>query len=217
MRWAIIGVAAVVLAGLTVAAWLLLASPGAPGAGMPATAPSSGASAGTPSDDDDAPPASDDGSSTETTPNAGPSPDSAPVDGSEVLPPADSAAPSNRLPPLPQPTPLVEAPLPENASARGKLVDGFPAVVAGPAPGDDVLESSITSDGTTMQAALTARTDDSPDAVAEHYRATWSTLGLAPTAGETVSATDPFTSVTLAITESGTGTVYTVFATLRTE
>lgn len=210
MRWSIIGVTAVVLAGLTAAAWLLLAPPGVPGASVsatPETPPVDGAH--------------DEGSPSENTPSSspdpGPSPGAAPVEGSEVLAPTDSTPPLHRLPALPQPTPMVHAPLPVNASARGEVVTGFPTAVAGPRAGDDVLDSSLTSDGDTMQAALTARTDATPEDVAAHFRSAWGALGLTPTGGDQIAASDPFTSVTLAVHESGTGTVYTVFATLRTE
>lgn len=195
MRWTLATVGAVVTVGL-VAAAILFFTPPAPQPGSAATATAS---------------------ATPTT--AGPRPDATPVDGSEVQPPSDQSAPSDRLPPLPMPTPLITAPLPETASARGSLVDGFPSTVAGPAPGADILDSSIASADTVMQVTLTARTDATHDEVIAHYRSTWSALGLSDAGGDApLSYSDQFSSATLSFTPgSGTGTVYVVFATLRTE
>ncbi|MCT9002641.1 hypothetical protein [Microbacterium memoriense] len=196
MRWTLAAVGAVVAVGLVAAAILFFTPPTPPSGAAATTATASAAPTA-----------------------AGPRPDATPVDGSEVQPPADQSAPSDRLPPLPMPTPLITAPLPETSSARGSLVDGFPSTVAGPAPGADILESSIASADTVMQVTLTARTDATQDEVIAHYRSTWSALGLSDAGGEAPLAyTDQFSSATLSFTPgSGTGTVYVVFATLRTE
>lgn len=206
-----------VLIGLIAAAVLLLAPPGAPDSSAPPVSAPSSSPDDEDSDEDSAGggPGGDGGAA--PTPEVGPSPGATPVDGSEVPAPTDPTAPVNRLPELPQPAPLVEAPLPESAFASGELVSGFPAAVAGPAPGDQVLESSVASDGGTMQAALKARSDASPETVATHFRQAWADLGLTTTGNDEIAASDPFTAVTLAISQSGTGTIYTVFATLRTE
>jgi len=147
------------------------------------------------------------------------SPEPTPVDGSEVLPPVDAQAASDRLPALPQPAPRISAPLPADAAASGELVEGFPAELAGPTLASDVIDSSIASDNATMQVALTARTDETPDAVTAAFQQRWTALTLAPAAAAeaTLAFSDAFTSISLAVSESGTGTVYTVFATLRTE
>lgn len=199
MRWAIAGVAIVVAAGLATAAVLMVRMPAAPPPAADALPGASGAP----------------GVSQTQTPTPAPTP----VDGSEVLPPEPHQTESARLPALPQPTPLIAAPLPADAAAQGSIVDGFPVTLAGPAPQSDVIDSSIASDGTTMQAALTARTDEAPDAIAAHYRDAWAALGLAPAGGDgaDLAYTDRFTSISLAVSETGTGTVYTLYATLRTE
>lgn len=199
MRWAIAGVAIVVAAGLATAAVLMVRMPAAPPPAADALPGASGAP----------------GVSQTQTPTPAPTP----VDGSEVLPPEPHQTESARLPALPQPTPLIAAPLPADAAAQGSVVDGFPVTLAGPAPQSDIIDSSVTSDGTTMQAALNARTDQTPDELADHYRALWAGLGLAPVTseGSTLAYADQFTSITLAAAESGTGTVYTLYATLRTE
>lgn len=207
MRWVIGVVAVVVAAGLGWAIWTSTQS------GEDAATPAAGASAdpnggGTSGTDGAAP-----------TPTTGASPGATPVDGSEVVAPDPQQTDSAALPALPQPKPLVSAPLPKDAAEQGALVDGYPTDVAAPAPASDVIDSSIASDGTTMQAALNARTDQTPDEIADHYRAVWAKLGLAPTTadGSTVAYADQFTSITLVARESGTGTVYTLYATLRTE
>jgi len=195
MRWVVIGVAVVVAAGLGWAVWTTTldsqnaAAPAAV-AGNPSAAPSSAASPG-----------------------------ATPVDGSEVIAPEPRQSDSARLPTLAQPTPRVVAPLPADAAEQGGLVEGFPTTVADPTAESDVIDSSVSSDGSTMQAALNARTDQSPAAIADHYRAMWAGLGLAPVTveGDDLAYADRFTSVTLAVRESGTGTVYTLYATLRTE
>jgi len=155
-------------------------------------------------------------SATPTTP--GPATGATPVAGSEVLPP-DPAGPSEGVPPLTQSPPLVSTPLPSPGVASGTLVTGYPTDVAGPLAGDEVIESSVASEGTTLQATLTARTDRTPDEVREHFRAHWSSLGLSPDAdtAQELSFRSSTASVTLALSTGGTGTVYTVFAVLRTE
>lgn len=153
------------------------------------------------------------------TATPGPAPGATPVPGSEVQPPEAAAGPE-RLPPPPGATPLVHQPLPENASARNALVAGFPVAIAGPAPATDVIDSSLAHDGTVLQAALTARTDAAVDAVLAHYRDLWSGLGLAPATsdGGSEAFSDTYSSVSVsAAATTGTGTVYTIFAVLRTE
>lgn len=193
-RWVIGGVAALVVAGLAWAAWMATSQTG--NAESASTTPAAPA-----------------------VPTTGASPNATPVDGSEVVEPTPDQMDAGRLPALPQPAPRVAVPLPENASMQGAVVDGFPTDVVGAAPDSDIVDTSVSSDGTTMQAAMSARTDRSPSEVADHYRRTWAALGLAPaTVGtDDVAYSDAYTSVSLAIRESGTGTLYTLFATLRTE
>jgi len=194
MRWVIAAVGAVVVAGLVWAAWA--ATAGTPDAATPLP-----------------------GGSASAAPTTGASPGATPVDGSEVVAPVAGATDAARLPALTAPTPLAAAPLPAEAAEQGGLVAGFPEQVAAPAPSSEVIDSSVTSEGTTMQAALNARTALSGADVTEHYRAAWTALGLAPVAGDAAALAyaDRFTSVSLAVRTSGTGTIYTVFATLRTE
>ncbi|MFB7891617.1 hypothetical protein ACFC1I_05415 [Microbacterium sp. NPDC056044] len=191
--WIVGGVAVL---GIAVAVWLLTAGPG------------SGASA------DPEPSASP-----SPTVTQGPIPGATPTTGSEVQEPDETAAPIDRLPPLTTSTPLVSDPLPASGSASGELVKGFPADLMGPAPESQVLESSISTEGSTMQVSLVARTDATADDVREHYRTLWAGLGLTDTSSGDGSVTysDAFSSISLAFsTSSGTGTVYMVYGVFRT-
>jgi len=196
MRTVLWVVAGTVLLGIAVAVWLLVTAPGSGAAPDPESGATSGA-----------------------TPTHGAIPGATPTTGSEVQPPDSAATPSDRLPPLPESSPLVSDPLPASGSASGELVTGFPADLMGPAPDSQVLESSIATEGSTMQVTLVARTDAAADDVREHYRALWAGLGLIATAGEegTVAYSDSFSSLSLAFSpSSGTGTVYMIFGVFRT-
>lgn len=155
------------------------------------------------------------------TPTAGPLPGATPTTGSEVQDPAAGRPDLGRIPPLPVATPLVSAPLPESATANRKLVGGFPAKIMGPAPDSDIVSSAIATEGSTMQVTLVARTDASPESIVAHYRDVWAQLGLidqGTTNGNGAAYASPHTSLTLAFSpESGTGTVYTILGSFRTE
>ncbi|MDR7110854.1 hypothetical protein J2X03_000710 [Microbacterium trichothecenolyticum] len=150
----------------------------------------------------------------------GPVPGATPTTGTEVPDPDTSAPPTSGLPPLPAPTPLIDGPLPDSGSESGALVDGFPDSVMGPVPGSDVLESSIATEGSTMQVTLVARTDASADEVRSHFRELWSQLGLTESAGGiegAVTFSNDHSSLSLAFAPaSGTGTVYMIYSVLRT-
>lgn len=200
MRWVLWGVGAVALVGLAITLWLSTAGgdAGAPRAVDATTAPPAAPSA---------------------TPTPGPLPDATPTTGSEVKAPDATAPPADRLPPLSAPSPLVSAPLPGSGSASGELVDGFPTNAMAPAPASEVLQSSIATEGDTMQVTLQARTDATPEEVSGHYRALWSSLGLADvtSGGADASYADALSSLSLAFSAStGTGTVYTVYGVFRT-
>lgn len=155
------------------------------------------------------------------TPTRGPLPGATPTTGSEVQDPVSGQPEPGRIPPLPAATPLVSPPLPESASAKGKLVKGFPENIMGTAPDSDIVSSAIATEGNAMQVTLVARTDASPDSIVAHYRDTWAQLGLVDqgtTGGDGASFAGPHTSLTLAFSPgSGTGTVYTILGSFRTE
>ncbi|MCC4908019.1 hypothetical protein [Microbacterium sp. cx-59] len=159
-----------------------------------------------------------DGETADASERRGPAPGATPVDGSEVLPPTSGEDP-NRIPPREADPPIVSAPLPAAASASGHLVTGFPASVVGPATGDDVIDSSVSPEGTTLQVTLTARSDRGADEIRTHFRELWASFGLLAREASVQNqlfASDT-ASVTLDVVETGTGTVYSLFATLRTE
>lgn len=219
-------VAGLGVAAIAVVAGLTLTTAGrteAGGSSSTSTSPSSsdadssGASSGAPDEiggEADAPAA------------PGPQPQATPVPGSEVLEP-DAGAVTDGVPPLTPEPPLVSGPLPGDDAADGRLVTGYPTDVAGPADGDTVVSSSVASEGDTMQASLTARSDSTPDTVRAHFEQLWTSRGLAPEGvdvpdigadglGEVqVTYRTETAAVTLAARSTGTGTVYSVFAVLR--
>lgn len=227
MRRVLWVVGAVVAIGLITAAWLFLTGGGSgtPGAVDATTSPtpaptSTPAPGSSPGADAGADAGAEPGSDAGPGAGQGPNPGATPTTGSEVRPP-DAAAPStDRLPPVSAPAPRVSTPLPESGSASGALVDGFPANLMGPTAQSDVLQSSIASEGDTMQVTLLARTDATPDEVRQYYRALWIGLGLADAGANgasDASYADALSSVSLAFSSSaGTGTVYSVYGVFRT-
>ena len=185
-------VAVVVTLGLATAAWLAFA-PGPAGSG---SSPGGETRAAT------------------TGPEAG-----APaVEGSEVLPPDATATRPDRLPDLATTVPRVSVPLPASGSAEGALVDGYPADLAPPAEGSEVIDTTVTTEGDTMQFSLRARTGADAATILEHYRGLWAGLGLvpAPTAQtDALGYTDAYSSVTVTAEAGGTGLVYTIYGVLR--
>ena len=158
-------------------------------------------------------------SSPATSPPApGPSPQGTPVDGSEVLPPV-SGAPSTGVPRMTPAPPLWDGPAPETDAAEGRLVKGYPVDLAGPLQGDTVVSSSVTSQSTTLQAALTARSPKSLEDVRSHFAELWSDLGLAKQSDEDAQLAygGRAASMSLTVTTGGTGTTYVVFAVIEVE
>lgn len=195
MRTVLWIVGALVVAGLATTIWLFATG------GGPGTA------------------ASDPGSGPAATPTRGPIPGATPTTGSEVQTPDPTASAADRLPPRADATPLVTEPLPASGSAKGELVRGFPVDAMGPAPDSEALESSIATEGATMQVTLVARADSSAADLRAYYRTLWSGLGLAATESGDGSMTysDGFSSLSLAFSPaSGTGTVYMIFGVFRT-
>ncbi len=217
MRRVLLIVGALTAVGLAMTLWL---SVGGGGSLLSGTPGGGAAAPGDSSSGDSAPGTqptpSDGGPLPETTP--GPVPEATPTTGSEVPDPDPTAPPGNRLPPLPQPSPLVDPPLPASASASGTLVDGFPRAIMAPAPGSDVITSAIATDGDRMQVTLVARSDASADDVRAHYSTLWASLGLtdAGSAPGGASFSHSFATLSLAFSPpGGTGTVYAVYGVFR--
>lgn len=196
MRWVLGGAAVVVLAGIAVTIWLLVAV-GPLG----------------PQPDDSVIPAGGD----EPTRSAGPSPGATPVAGSEVQRPdggeSDPEGGGSDRPPSPTPpAPLVAVPFPESASADGAYTDGFPAEVIGLPEGSDVLQTSIATEGDRMQATLVGRTDQTPEEVSAYFAEHWSGQGLQRATADGSAFSGPYEGLTVSVAEVGTGTRFTVLA-----
>lgn len=150
---------------------------------------------------------------------SGPLPGATPASGSEVPPPP--ATPLSAMPPASAGAagPLVSAPLPASGSQDGGLVEGFPAEIAGPAAESTVRSSSIATQDTVMQTALSALSSASQDDVRAEYRTRWAAAGLREqqTADGTMTFAGAYESLSLTFGSSGTGTLYTVFGVFRTQ
>lgn len=188
MRIALVATGAIVAIGLGAAGWLSIATPtpAGPGAAPAVAVPAA---------------------------PAGAAASGTPVAGSEVLPPAEPAPGG-----LPRTwtTPRVQAPLPASSSATGELVAGYPTDLAAPAPGSEVLDTSVASDVGAMQFTLRARTDEPIEEVIAYYRSIWSGLGLAAATDADASYRDDYSAVTISAQATGTGSTYTVSGVLRT-
>jgi hypothetical protein len=150
-------------------------------------------------------------------PPAGPQPGATPVAGSEVQESAvRTPVPRAALLPAP-PAPRVSPPLPTTASAEGGLVAGYPADLAGPADGSTILDTSVSASADALQFALRARSDASPEALRAQYSDRWARMGLAGPGPDpdAPAFTDSYSSVTMTVEATGTGSVYTIFGVLR--
>ena len=119
-------------------------------------------------------------------------------------------------------TPLVTAPLPRAASARGRLVTRFPPALR-PIRATRVETSSISRLGDRLQVALVASTSLAPEDVLLAYRTRLAGRGLveqtAPPAtpgSQAAAFRRGRSTVTLAVTSQGSGTGYSVQASLHT-
>lgn len=119
--------------------------------------------------------------------------------------------------------PLATSPLPRAASARGRLVVGFPAALR-PAPGSRVETSSVSPADDRLQVALVGSTAMAPGRVLLAYRTRLARRGLVEQA--TVPQTAPGSQaaalqrgrsvVTITVTRQGSRTSYSVMASLHT-
>uniref|UniRef100_UPI00286E1D53 hypothetical protein n=1 Tax=Nocardioides sp. TaxID=35761 RepID=UPI00286E1D53 len=109
---------------------------------------------------------------------------------------------------------------PRNASARGRLVAGFPELLR-PLRGSLIATSSVATDEQRLQAALVSTTADSPEQVLRGYRVRLSARGMqeqaAPAAAGSVAAAfvrGPST-ITVTVTREGAWTSYSVYGALQ--
>lgn len=118
--------------------------------------------------------------------------------------------------------PLVRAPLPRSASAVGRIVPAFPALLR-PSRASLVDSSSISSAGDRLQAGLVASTSLAPQDVLLAYRTRFTRRGLSEQA---LPATAPGSvaaafrrgpsAITVTVTDEGSRTSYSLHATLHT-
>ncbi|KQV67823.1 hypothetical protein ASC64_11500 [Nocardioides sp. Root122] len=119
--------------------------------------------------------------------------------------------------------PLVTSPLPRAASARGRLVGGFPAALR-PAPGSRVETSSVSPADDRLQVALVGSTAMAPGRVLLAYRTRLGRRGMVEQAtapqtapGSQAAALQRGRSVvTITVTRQGSRTSYSVMASLHT-
>ncbi|WP_343319834.1 hypothetical protein AAFM46_04620 [Arthrobacter sp. TMP15] len=147
----------------------------------------------------------------------------------------DPKRPLEVIPPVGQPTnptlpksrvdaPLIKTPLPPEASANGKLVDGFPSAVILTEPASALKSSSVSPQGSILQVSLVARTTTEPLGVMAFYQKQFAALGLsAAQAPASTGATAMwFTRGTDKITVTATphpsgGTEYSIFGIFHAE
>ncbi|MBX0299443.1 hypothetical protein K2F54_05575 [Cryobacterium sp. 1639] len=144
-------------------------------------------------------------------------PSGAPAPAPEETPPGGT--PPEGPPPEGTLPALVSLPLPDTATAVGSIVAGFPAGVI-PEPPDSVVEvSSVATEGSQLQAALSGRTTLTADEVLDFYRTALAELGLsdAPAPSVDGSSAIAFTrgnnSVALTVSPIEGGCRYVVFGT----
>ncbi len=150
--------------------------------------------------------------------DAGARVDAPAIDGSEVQDPGTREDRRTAgVPTLRPVAPVFAGPFPKSGAADGALVDGYPDDIAGPFRGDTVIESAIVVDGDVMQVTLTARSAASAADVRREIDARWAALTLTPVPadGDAVTYRGSGIALTLTADETGTGTIYSVFAVIQ--
>jgi hypothetical protein len=168
-----------------------------------------------------------------TTPAPGPAPAPAPKQGSpspaipapgedDDIRVVDPGAPDAGSVPLPASKPLVALvtlPLPDTSSAVRSIVDGFPTGVIPTAPHSSIARSSVATEGSRLQAALTAKTSLSVVEVMDFYRTALAKLGLYDTPAPALNGSSALSfkrgnnTITLSATPVAGGCRYVVFGT----
>ena len=139
--------------------------------------------------------------------------------GAEVLPPVESDPGVPALPPSDPIPPLLHAPAPDTATAEGALVDGFPSFLT-PAPSSTVAASMVASEGANVQAAFSATSTNTVEAVQDYFDGIFAALALHPTQAPAVGGSTAWAysrgaeSVTVTLTPTARGCDYSILATL---
>lgn len=135
--------------------------------------------------------------------------------GAEVLPP--TATPTVKALGV-APTALVSAPLPKTASAKAKLVSGFPSSVIPIPTGTKIVSSAISTQGDRMQVTLVGTSTATPGDVQAYFQTALTELGLTasvtPSAEGTVATTYSRGEdrIVVSTTADAAGTQLSVFA-----
>jgi cytoskeletal protein RodZ len=132
----------------------------------------------------------------------------------EVIPGQDGSAtlPTSTAPPEP-----IANPLPETASATGKLAAGYPDTVLPPAPQSSIATSAVTAQGSHLQVSLTASSSLSVVDLHEYYRTALARFGMYDSAAPAAEGATAYTfrrgtdSVTLTASTSGKKTSYILY------
>ena len=118
-------------------------------------------------------------------------------------------------------SPLVNPPLPTTATARGKLVSGYPTAALPVARSSRIDTTSVSSGDSRVQVALVATTDRTAASVLRFYRLHLNGLGFRekPTSAAGGSEAASFVRgpdvATVTVTPTRTGASYSLFGTLH--
>ncbi|AIY03627.1 hypothetical protein ART_4028 [Arthrobacter sp. PAMC 25486] len=139
----------------------------------------------------------------------------------EVMAPAQQAT-APVLPKSRTDGPLIKAPLPDEASANGEVVAGFPSTVIPTEPSSAVKISSVSPQDSILQVSLVAHSNLESLAVMQFYQKQFASLGLgaAEAPASAGSSAMWFTRGTDKITVTATphpggGTEYSIFGVLH--
>lgn len=207
MRWR--GIGLVLVAGVAVAATLLVVNGTRDDVASQSSSPDGTATSAAPS-----------GNAKGTSPNGVTN-----GEGSEVIRIPDGTA-KKGLPGLSRTKPATQAalitrPLPKTASSRGRVVAGFPTAVVGVVPNSIVRSSGISSTDSTLQVSIVADNAKSPGGIIAFYRKALGAQGFAEssapatggsTASHFVRGADRLVVTT---TPGAKETSYSVFGTLH--
>jgi hypothetical protein len=195
-------------------------------AGTPTASMSDPAGAPTPAPADQGPSTAPPSRSASAGP-AEPEPDGAEPQTGEAEPDGADPGETNRSDtvPAPEATPpaLVTMPLPDSSTAAGSLVAGFPVDVIPEAPNSVIETSSVATEGSQVQVALSGQTTLPAGEVVDYYRAALTERGLsgapapAPEGSTALAFTLGINSVALTVTPIDGGCRYVVFGTFTAE
>ena len=155
--------------------------------------------------------------------------DPAEEDTSEAGPEEDASSEADRSEHAPGPAPevtppaLVTMPLPDPSTAVGSLVAGFPVQVIPEVPNSVIDASSVATEGSQLQAALSGQTTLTADEVLNFYRTALAELGLAEAPASALDGSTALAfsrgnnNIALTVTAIEGGCRYAVFGTFTAQ